>query len=391
MQQDPDIEVTLALVDNTGRRIDDGPAEVAVGQVRLGRWQVHSVTGAGAATFPGKVAHLVKIGYDLRLRPDAPVVRSFEVDFSLLGRDSAVVAAVPEGAAVRRPATSYALSRVLEFVPVADVADADVHIPPTGGPVHVYGTGGDSIRWRHVGQGKSGVHPGSYSAWIVLLAPEGSTTQGFRVTARFDPEPDGEDDLRPTPKSGEFEISLAASAQSPAVSARNSDIPGIALPDYSPQVFICYVHENESWKEQVRSFANLLRSHGTEPRIDEEQEGPRTEWDQWALREIRAADFVIVIASPTCRAVGDGTYEGAGHPGIRSELRVIRNLLQRYPDWEAHVLPVVLPGAEIHDIPMLLGPYTLDHYIVEALIGSELEYLLKAIRSTPRWRGWDEA
>ena len=387
MRSEDGIDVALTLVDNGGRRIDPGPEEVTFGAVRLGRWQVHPVIGAGAV-FSGMAAYLVKINYDLRIEPGAPVVRWFEVDFALGERDSAVVAAVPPGAAERQPATSYTLSRNLEFVPVA-TGDALVHVPPVEGPVHVYGASGDSIRWLYAAPTAAGVRPGSYSAWIVLLVPVGRTDQKIRLTARFDPETADGDDFRHSPKSAEFSISLTGSARSSVVEAREGG-PGVGLPGASPRVFICYAHEDEVHKKKVRDFADLLRRSGLDPRIDKDQEGPRTEWDHWALREIREADFVAVIASPTCRAVGEGTYRGADRAGIRSELGAIRNLLQKYPKWAGHLLPVVLPGDSVDDIPMFLQPATMDHYVVEALTRIEVEDLLKAIRTTHPWQGWDQ-
>jgi len=38
------------------------------------------------------------------------------------------------------------------------------------------------------------------------------------------------------------------------------------------------------------------------------------------LREIQAADFVIVVASPRYRAVGDGTAPGDANRGVQAEI-----------------------------------------------------------------------
>jgi hypothetical protein len=349
---------------------------------------VHRVAGA-AETFPGSAAHLIKINYDLCTDPGAPVLRWFEVGFALVGKESTVVAALPRGATERQPAASYTVSSHLEFVPVEDGA-ALVHTPPTEGPVYVYGASGGSIRWLHVAGGRTGVRPGSYSAWIVLVAPADRAEQEFRLTACFESEfPDG-DDFQPVPKSADFGIMLTESTRSSVVDAEPSHGPGVGLPKVKPRIFICYAHEDNAHKKMVRDFADLLREHDLYPVIDKDQEGRRKEWDHWALREIRAADFVVIVASPTCRAVGDGTFTGTGNAGIRSELGVIRNLRQLHPEWASYLLPVVLPGSSVDDIPMFLHPATMDHYIVEALTGKEIEYLLTAIRTTAPWQGWGD-
>jgi hypothetical protein len=387
MQPEIGITVPLTLVDRSGRRIDRGPEEVTFGAVHLSRWQVHPVAGS-SATFPGSAGHLIKANFDLVLDHDAPAVRWFEVGFCLVERDSTIVAAVPRGAAEPQPATSYGLSRNLEFFP-AGSSTALVHVPPTEGPVHVYGASGDHIRWLRVAATETGVRPGSYSAWMALLTPADRTSEKFRLTARFDPELAEGDDFGAVTKSREFSIELAGPNLAPQVGTTRTSGPAFGLPAGSARIFICYAHEDDAHKKMVRDFADLLRASGLDPRIDSDYEGPRQDWNQWAVRQIKEADFVAVIASPTCQAVGDGTYEGKDRAGIRHELRVISNLLQMDPDWACHVLPVILPGRSVNDIPMFLSPVTMDHYPVEALIESELGDLLKVVDTTPPWHGWE--
>lgn len=387
MHPESGITVPLTLVDHSGRRIDTGPEEVTFGAIRLGRWHVHPLA-APATAFPGSSAHLLKITFDLLVDHGAPFVRWFEVRFTLAEPGSTIVAAAPRGASEAQPARSYAVSRNLEFV-ATEGTDAVVHIAPTEGPIYAYGASGDHIRWLHVAAEKAGIRPGSYSAWIVLLAPEGHTEEKLRLSARFDPGLTAGDDFGQVTKSAEFSISLVDPAL-PPVGVIPADGPGVGLPVHSPRIFVCYAHEDETHKKLVRDFADLLRTHGMDPTIDRDHEGPRTEWDHWALREIRAADFIAVIASPICQAIGDGTYHGADRAGMRFELGVIRNLLQRHPDWASHLLPVVLPGHTVDEIPMFLRPETADHYTVEALTRTEIDYLLKTIATTPAWRGWNQ-
>lgn len=387
MQPENGIVVPLALVDRSGRRIDQGPEKVTFGAIHLSRWQVHPVAES-SATFPGSAAHLVKVNFDLVLDLDAPAVRWFEVGFCLVESESTIVAAVPRGAVEPQPETSYGLSRNLEFFP-AEGSTALVHAPATEGPVHVYGASGDHIRWLRVAATETGVRPGSYSAWTVLLAPMERTSEKFRLTARFEPVLAEGDDFEAAGASREFSIELTGPKLAPQVGTAPTSGPAFGLPARSPRIFICYAHEDEAHKKLVRDFADLLRVCGLDPVIDNAHEGPRTSWDHWALRQIRAADFVAVIASPIVKAVGDGTYEGTDRAGIRNELGMIRNLLQKHPAWARHLLPVVLPGRSVDEIPMFLHPQTMDRYVVEALIESELGDLLKTIDTTPPWQEWE--
>jgi hypothetical protein len=387
MRPETGITIPLTLVDRSGRRIDQGPEGVTFGAIHLRRLQVHPVAGS-RTTFPGSAAHLLKINFDLALDHEGPAVRWFEVGFCLVESGSTIMTAAPRGAAEAQPEASYGLSRNLEFHS-APSDNALVHIPPTEGPVHLYGASGDHIRWLRVAANETGVRPGSYSAWMVLLTSAEQAREKFRLTARFDPELAEGDDFASVAVSHEFTIELAGPDLAPQVETAHTGSPTFGLPAPSARIFICYAHEDEAHKKMVRDFTDLLRACGHDPRIDSDYEGPRQDWNQWAVRQIRKADFVVVIASPTCKAVGDGTYPGKDRAGIRHELGVISNLLQMNPDWAPHLLPVILPGLSVNDIPMFLRPATMDHYPVDALIESELETLLKAIRTTPPWQGWE--
>jgi hypothetical protein len=224
---------------------------------------------------------------------------------------------------------------------------------------------------------------------MVLLTSTGQTREKFRLTARFDPELAEGDNFAPVSASHEFTIELAGPDLAQQVETARTSSPTFGLPVPSARIFICYAHEDEAHKKMVRDFADLLRASGLDPRIDHEHEGPRISWDHWANKQVLAADFVVIIASPVVQAVGDGTYEGTDRAGIRNELGLIRNLLQKHPAWASHLLPVVLPGHSVDEIPMFLHPQTMDHYVIEALIDSELSSLRKTISTTPPWQGWE--
>ena len=121
--------------------------------------------------------------------------------------------------------------------------------------------------------------------------------------------------------------------------------------------------------------------------MDTRDEGHRRDWQHGAIDQITQAHFVVIVASPVCRAVGDGTYAAADHGGIRSELDTIRNLLQQHPRWQAYLLPVVLPGESIHSLPLFLKPHTADRFLIEELTQSGISGLVRTIRKTPR-RTW---
>lgn len=152
----------------------------------------------------------------------------------------------------------------------------------------------------------------------------------------------------------------------------------------SPRVFISYAHDSAEHKDRVRELAFLLRRYGVDVRMDQWDTEHRRDWQVWATHEIRAADYVLVIASPMCRRVGDGEVDPYRHRGLQSELRTLRELYHAEPAvWPRRCLPVVLPGGTVSDIPVFLQPRTADHYLVRSIDLSGVEHLLRLLTGQP--------
>jgi hypothetical protein len=151
-----------------------------------------------------------------------------------------------------------------------------------------------------------------------------------------------------------------------------------------PQVFVSYAHDSQSHKRSVRRLCELLAKSGIDIRVDCWAAGERRDWQVWATTQILEADFVIIIASPACLRVGDGAVTSGTHPGLQSEMRTLRELYHRDPDtWTKKMLPVVLPGRSVNEIPLFLQPYTADHFIVASITPAGASCLLQAITGQP--------
>jgi hypothetical protein len=152
----------------------------------------------------------------------------------------------------------------------------------------------------------------------------------------------------------------------------------------APKVFVSYVHESPQHQDDVLAFASFLRGQGVEAVLDVWAAGSRHEWYAWAIREMTDADYVIVVASPAYRAVGDGSAPPDRHRGVQSEATLLRELV--YGDratWTPKVLPVLLPGHEIDEIPRFLSPHTASRYVVGELTVAGAEDLLRVIHRRP--------
>ncbi|MCX2947380.1 SEFIR domain-containing protein [Lentzea sp. NEAU-D7] len=148
--------------------------------------------------------------------------------------------------------------------------------------------------------------------------------------------------------------------------------------------FIAYTHDSQQHKDDVLALATLLVHNGVQVELDQWAEGRRQDWYAWALEHIPASDYTIIVASPQCKIVGDGRGPATENRGARAEMAVIRDLLQDdRAKWLPRLLPVVLPGRDVAEIPLFLQPRAADHYLVE-LTNEGIEDLLRTIYGEPR-------
>ncbi|MFC4853970.1 toll/interleukin-1 receptor domain-containing protein [Actinophytocola glycyrrhizae] len=152
-----------------------------------------------------------------------------------------------------------------------------------------------------------------------------------------------------------------------------------------PTIFLSYAHDDDNHMTDVLELSRLLETSGIAVEFDLWRADYRQDWYAWALREIRAADFVIVVASPKYRAVGDGSADGDEHRGVQAEAAAIRELLYRdRKTWLSKILPVILPGRSTDDLPEFVQPVTASHFIIETITDSGAEGLLRVLTRQPR-------
>jgi hypothetical protein len=146
------------------------------------------------------------------------------------------------------------------------------------------------------------------------------------------------------------------------------------------RVFICYAHESPVHKDQVLALATYLRSHDVQVTVDQWALDRRRDWHFWAIEQITLADFVLVIASPATKRVGDGTGDPRKNRGLHAELIVLREWGYRDPEAALQrILPVILPGGTVDDIPLFLQPYAADHYVVTEISDTGTKDLMHAL------------
>jgi hypothetical protein len=390
-------EATLILVDGGDRRWDSAPADVRIGVVRLSGWQVHRLKAP--ASFAGQDSYLIKLNYELMLESEVPAPPWFEVGFRLSGLQTeepvAVLDALPRAVFEACAPAAYVIGGHLSFSPVSHAMSATVDLPALSPFVDVFGVGGPDIRWRYMSPGINGgirgVRPGSYVSWIIVLVPAGCPGLDVQLAVRYDLDPENALGCSPATDPAPFRLRLASPSDgthgSEPVVPANEVASAADSPVRSARVFISYAHDNERHVQSVLAFAEFLCLCGIDVHLDRWDLDRRRDWYQWASGQVHGADYVIVVASPMCRRVGDGDIENTRHRGLQSEMALLRELLHSdRARWTAKLLPVVLPGGAVSDIPRFLQPQTADHFLVDSLTVHGAEDLIRTITGQPPYR-----
>ena len=368
------------------RGIARGPAGRSVGQIILGAWYVIPVPRL-PADLAGNRAYLIRIPYDLDFVPDGPGPRWLEVAFRFCTDGAMVHAALPHLAAPGDQARDYALNAQLTFTAqdqrTADPVLPGIDLPATTATVQVSGIGSEEVRWRHIAAADATVPAGSRIGWIVLLLPQddaGAIPSGPRelmvcATAGFG-APAGR--LRGTAEEAIDDAFTISLPEREAVAAHRATADG-------PRVFVSYAHDSDQHKADVAALCRLLGAAGLNVTFDGEPGRRRRDWQRWMTTGINRADYVIVVASPDYRAISEFAYDENTRRGVLEEYRLLLTLLgEDRRRWLGRILPVVLPGRVLRDIPIALQPLDVDHYRVTSLTPDGIAELVGSI-------GQDEA
>ena len=119
----------------------------------------------------------------------------------------------------------------------------------------------------------------------------------------------------------------------------------------NPTVFISYSHDSEDHLDRVYNLSNKLRSEGIDCILDQYEESPPEGWPRWMQRNIKAADFVIMVCTPIyySRVMGMED-EGKGH-GVAWEGNLIYQELYDNGSLNSKFIPVLFNDGAREAIP----------------------------------------
>lgn len=144
----------------------------------------------------------------------------------------------------------------------------------------------------------------------------------------------------------------------------------MAGPDtHPPKVLISYSHDSLEHADRVRELSDRLRADGIDCILDQYEVSPPEGWPRWMDRQIRDADFVLMICTETYyrRVMGEETL-GIGL-GVRWEGHLIYQHLSNAGMLNTTFIPVLLESGKFEYIPTPLQGVA--HYLAETEEGYE--------------------
>jgi cellulose synthase operon protein C len=174
----------------------------------------------------------------------------------------------------------------------------------------------------------------------------------------------------------------------------SSDLPATAPPSSSspppspPRVFISYAHDSAAHRDTVLALGAFLRSQGVDAVLDTWFAGDRRDWHAWTVTQMGEADYVIVVASPQYRMIGDGLGSAEVPRSVQSEAALLRELvIGDRAHWLPKVLPVILTGdsrlGSVDDVPLFLQPATARCFPLAAFTVPDAMDLLRVLLRQP--------
>jgi hypothetical protein len=119
------------------------------------------------------------------------------------------------------------------------------------------------------------------------------------------------------------------------------------------RVFISYAWEDEEYKAWVKQFATQLREHGVRARLDQWHIAAGENIPGFMNSEVRHADYVLILGSPTYREKVHALEDGGKITGSGWESRVVTTQLFNQPGFKS--IPILARGSWQEAIPMFIS------------------------------------
>ncbi len=146
-----------------------------------------------------------------------------------------------------------------------------------------------------------------------------------------------------------------------------ADIPETA--QQPKRVLISYSQESDEHRARIRKLADQLRTHGIDAMIDQYEPHPPEGWPDWMQRQIRQADFILMVFTETYRRRAIGEEQAGVGLGVAWEAKIIRNVIYNAGGSNSRFIPVVFDETHRKLVVEILSDvtsYTLDENKLDA-------------------------
>lgn len=127
--------------------------------------------------------------------------------------------------------------------------------------------------------------------------------------------------------------------------------------ELSKNLFISYSHDSEKHKNAVLSICNKLRDHGIDSNIDQYEDAPDEGWPIWTMKQIKQADFVLIICTEKYFLKINGEDEKG--KGVKFEGAIITQTIYEEQGKNKKFIPVLMSSSDSPFIPLFLRSTTI--------------------------------
>lgn len=143
--------------------------------------------------------------------------------------------------------------------------------------------------------------------------------------------------------------------------------------DKSPvKVFISYSHDGPAHEERVLELAERLREDGIHAELDQYNPSPPEGWPTWCERQIKAADFVLMVCTETYHRRARGGEEPGKGLGVVWEAQIIHQLVYDSGAVSSKFIPILFSDGSAEHIPLQVKKWT--RYVVDTKEGYDALY-----------------
>lgn len=130
------------------------------------------------------------------------------------------------------------------------------------------------------------------------------------------------------------------------------------MPEELIKVFISYSWDSTEHQERVRALADRLQEDGLEAILDFYASAPAEGWPQWMERNIRDADFVVLVCTETYGKRVEGKEAQGKGLGVKWESVITYNQIYQADSKNDRFVPVLFAASDKAYIPIPLQGYS---------------------------------